>query len=498
MYKVLFAAYLFLFVCSPALGDSFDNITCIKILSANYKIEQSENIYLEKVDNVTTVIKSYKQNEIKSLIDILIKNNIKFEPCESQNLSSTDIFDLIPTDFYGNISVLEGKLKNKLITDDKINIQPYAKLSLEILNYDKESISKTLNEYNLTLPYRDKLEAEVVTGQIWKAYDTAYNNSIYNEYDYLSYKQNRDLYTNYANRFSFNTEILHVEDVSRITSKIALKKYLYSSTYMTFTTTSYYTYDYQKDTYTINNFDELFTIGFLQQKEGLNTSVDLGLRKSVKTFPYINLSFNKTGNRYFDYSFSLGLNTLAEETNYIFYGGVKDYIKTDFNFKLNNKNTIAGEISLNKYSSQERNSVGFGENTYINYTRKLRITYPDYTYYIYTSQGLYNEKNDKSGSILKIAKDNNFNALPDNFIEIGIGFQFGFDYYSLYNRQWRPFLNTSLGLNNNSNIGYSIFTGVGGGVFKQDNLALGIKFGKGFFGQDYNIYNFEINYNLWF
>ncbi|MBZ4643977.1 MAG: hypothetical protein JG767_1586 [Deferribacteraceae bacterium] len=99
---------------------------------------------------------------------------------------------------------------------------------------------------------------------------------------------------------------------------------------------------------------------------------------------------------------------------------------------------------------------------------------------------------------MTIAKDNNFNALPDNFIEIGIGFQFGFDYYSLYNRQWRPFLNTSLGLNNNSNIGYSIFTGVGGGVFKQDNLALGIKFGKGFFGQDYNIYNFEINYNLWF
>ncbi|UOD34317.1 hypothetical protein DSN97_09160 [Deferribacteraceae bacterium V6Fe1] len=497
MYKVLFAAYLFLIICSPAFGDSFDNITCIKILSANYKIEQSESIYFEKVDNIT-VVKSYEQNEIKSLIDILIKNNIKFKPCKNQNLSLPDIFELIPTGYYDNISAYEGELNNNLIIKDKVNMQPYAELSLEILNYDKDSISNTLNKYNLTLPYRDKLEAEIITGQIQKAYDTAYDNSIYNNFDYLSYKQNRDLYINYANNFSFNTEIEHVEDISRITNKINLKKYLYSSTYMTFTNTSYYTYDYKKDTYLIDNFDELFTVGILHKKERLNTKVDFGLRKSIKTFPFLNLSFGKVINSYFDYSFSLGLNTLAEETNYIFYGGAKDYIKTDFNFKLNNKNTIAGEISLNKYNSQERNSIGFGENAYLSYTRKLRIAYPDYTYYIYTSQGLYNEKDKKIGSILKVAKENDFNALPDNFVEVGIGFQFGLDYYNLYNRQWRPFLDTSLGINNNSNIGYSIFTGIGGSIFKQDNFALGIKYGRGFFGQAYNIYNLEINYNLWF
>lgn len=470
-------------------------IYCIKTKEKIKTFPNTKSTVIYKIDN-ETYIKSFDKDEIEYVKNMLTSKKIDYKICDIHLSKDYNIFNLIPD--YKIDNSTNQQEKNYNISKGTSPLQPYAKLSLEILNYDKEKIKNTLNKYRLTLPYRDKLEAEIITGQIWKAYKTAYINSINSKYDYLSYKQNRDLYMTYANNLNFNTELQHIEDVSRVSNRLTLKKYLRENLYFLIKDTSFYTYDYDSKIYDIDSLDHLFSMGFYINKNRADISTNFGIRNSIKTFPYFDFSLNYTNNKYLNTKFSLGLNSLAEETNYLFYGGMKDFINLSFDFKLNNKNTISSDISFNNYASQERNSIGFGFVSNVSYTKKLRVTYPDYTYYIYLSQGIFNEKNNLKGTITEVSKEDNFNALPDNYIELGVGFQFGFDYYSIYNRRWRPFLDTSIGINDNNNLGYSIFTGLGGSVFKQDNLAIGVKFAKGFFGQDYNIYNIELNYNIWF
>ena len=433
----------------------------------------------------------------------LKKNLAVKQPAEKKEIikkkNVKDIFSVIPS--YKKVKKNTNKSEKKVSIKkkQKVKFEPYIILSLGLVKIDKEKINKTLKKYGNILPYKDKLQAEIITGRIGKAYKTSFRNLNNSFYDYLAYKQSRELYVNYSNRFKSNLFYEYINDIKKINLSWQLKKYIYKGFYFYLDNINNLIVSYDNNIYkNLSNNDNTLLLGVNKIFDSSNIKIKVGFRKSQKIFPVLLCKYKFKNNKYFTSTLSLGVNYFANISNQLFYGGVKDFVNYNYNIAVNSKNIISGDLSFNRYYTQDRKYKGNGVVFNINYLHKYRVGYPDFSSYVYINTGFFNEKTGNFGTLAKILKQENYLVIPDNFLEGGIGFSFGFDYLETYTRQIRPFLDTNINYNIVYGVGYSIFSGLGGKVFNEDNLALGISFGKGFSGQPYTIYRLQIFYKKWF
>lgn len=404
-----------------------------------------------------------------------------------------DIFHLIP-----DINFEKKQNKKEQKQRERVKIQPYAILNLEINEVNKDAIRKQLKKHRHTLPYRDKVLAEDITGEANEALNSAYKNLERSKDDYLAYKQFKDLYEKYSNRFQSKINYEYFEDVSRFYTQAQLKEYIGNNIYLYLNNENYITTSYKNRNYKyLPKFDSLFTLGLKKLFDSKYLLIRLGIRKSLETLPVLSMDYNFK-NKYLDSTLSLGVNQRAEESNYSFYGASKTNIKYSADIPINSKNVISNNISINKYYSQDFKDLGNGLNIESRYLHKYRVGYPDFSTYTSISGGFYNEKSNKIGSINKILVTPNIRILPNNFIEACAGFSFGLNYINTYEKQLRPFLDANTCYNTAYGIGYSVFSGLGGQMFDNDNFSLGIYMGKGLFTSPYTIFKLQLYYRKWF
>lgn len=461
--------------------DSFIRIADIipeRIILANFKFKK------EKVKSMIKEKKPDNQEKIKT------KKEEKFKIVKD----TKDILSLIP-----DINIKNKTVKIEKTEKQKIKIQQDKVLNIEISKVNKDGIKKTLKKYKDTLPYRDKVYAEDIVGRVNEALNTSYRNLKRSKEDYLAYKQFVDLYTKYSNRFKSQINYEYFEDISRFYLKYQLKKYLWLNSYLYIDNENYFTTSYKKSNYKkLPSIDSLLTIGIKKIFNSSDIIIKLGVRKSVELFPILSIDYNFKTNKYWDSTLSLGINQRAEESNLSFYGASKTNLKYSTTISINSKNVISGSTSINNYYSQDFKEIGNGYYFESRYLHKYRIGYPDFSNYIQLSGGFYNEKSNKTGSINKILITPNTQVLPDNFIEACIGSLFGINYIYSYKKQLRPFMDTNICYNTAYSIGYSLFSGLAGEMFDNDNLSFGVYIGKGFFANPYTIFRLQIYYTRWF
>lgn len=477
------------------------------------RVEKVGKYYVLRIGNANSVKKlkpllkkikkSYKSAFIR-VADILSKRIIlsNFQNSKSLKIIKNskhqnnlkDIFSLIPD------TKFKAKKVKKIPKRQKVEIQPYAALSIKLNEVDKDGIKRILNKHMHTLPYRDEVFAEDRIGDVNDALYQAYKNMKNNSNDYLAYKQFKDLYEKYANRFQTKIGYENFDNVSRLYTQMELKKFIGNNSYLYLNSSNYFTSSYKKNSYKyLPTTDTLFSFGFKKIFDSENFFIEIGLRKSLETFPTLLTKYNFKTNKYWNSAISLGVNQRADESNYLFYGGTKSDLKYSSEVMINSKNIISSSISINKYYSQNYNNIGSGLYFESRYLHKYRVGYPDFSSYATLSGGFYNENSIKKGSINRILLTPNTKVLPENFIETCFGFLFGLDYTNSYKKILRPYLNTSFCYNTAyKGIGYSIDAGIGGGMFNNDNLSLGISLGRGFLANPYTIFNLMLFYRMWF
>jgi hypothetical protein len=467
--------------------DAFIRIADIlpdRIIVANFELAEKEN--KEKIKKVEKIV-------IKPKIKVETKIETKKKPKEKPQKEVKDIFSIIPS---AKIKENKEKLKE---SKKEVKFEPYAILSLEMAKTDKEGINKTLKTYKNTLPYRDKLQAEIITGQINKAYKTSYRNLRNSYFDYLAYKQSRDLYMDYSNRFNIDTSYNHIEDFSSLNLNFQLRKYLFKGFYLYLNNINYFITHYDKGTYkNLSNIDSSFSLALKKLFDASNLYVEFGFRKAQKTFLTLLTKYTVINNKYLTSSFLLALNQPSFESTQMFLGGLKNFIGYEYSFNINSKNIVSGDIKANYYTTQDFKNKGKGFTFSTNYLHKYRVGYPDFSTYAFLNGSIFNEKTTNSNLLNKILLFPNAKILPENFLETGIGFLFGLDYREIYQKQVRPFLDTNIAYNTAYGIGYSLSAGLGGQIFDEDNLSAWLSFGRGFSGQPYTIFRLYISYKKWF
>lgn len=379
---------------------------------------------------------------------------------------------------------------------------PWMLLNIALNQDDRHAQSYIVNKHVETLPIRDRVEAFIRTGDIPSAKKWAFKGLEENRDDYLLYKQFRDLYLEYSDRLSVISESVLRNDLDIIRNIVNFKKMINNRLSIE-AGIEMRKQNSDNDNVFINvpSMDKELSLkinyklkdGYLIFRNGYRKGMDdvwpFGIEYSayLKDRVSMNLSYDH--------------NHRAEETLYLLLGGVKDSFYGGLNYAINNRAFVSASLNYDLFYSQDRKKLGEGWFSNIESQYKLKIGYPDFTFRSYISKGIYNSKEGDKGTVGRLSPltdITDLKVLPPDFYQIGLGFLFGFEQKLSYTRAFRPYLSSEIFFNEKTNLGYSLGIGLGGTVFKGDNLSLGIILSRGSKGIDESLMNFYLNYLRWF
>jgi hypothetical protein len=476
---------------------------------------------IEKIGDYYTV-RIFRSDSVKNLRKVLYKvkklyprafiRNIKWDvkriiECnenldnkEKQEVKIFNIFSVVEKDENKTkkraVIVSDNNISKEVNVSKKVELPLYAKLSLELTKDNKPNIAKLLKQHD-KLPVRDRVQAEINVGNVKQAYSDVYFNMKHDYSDYLSYKQARDLYMQYSNRLNILTKFNNLDKINTIDNNINLKVYIFNPYYLYIGNDFLISKNSNSSYQNIQTLDTDTKIGLEKLTNRGSLYGEIGYRKSYETFFEYLLKYNTIITKYISYEGKLGFNQKVEgETSYLLYAGKKDYLSNSLTFNLTNKESINLELDFNKFYSQDSVYLGNSIMEYIKYIRKLRVAYPDFSYYTYFKNDNYFQSSNR-GDTKNISTIDNFDVLSKSYYETGVGFLFGWRHYDTYTKIWRPFIDTSIFYNSLTNVGINVFAGIGGSIYHQDNLSFGLNYST----PQNNISNYLemlINYNLWF
>lgn len=420
----------------------------LRLFQTNKK--QSLTLYLKSIQ------KEYKNAFIKNIK--WTKKRIVY-PKKYKSIKYKNIFNLIKSKKTQKTKITKQKKSSK------ITIPIYARLSLDLLKNNKEKTAYLIKKYNKKLPFRDKLEALIRLKRINEAKKIAFEN-LKNSTDYLTYKQFRDFYVNYANRFNTKNTLVISQNLSYFVNKNSIKYYFLKG---------YYIYLYNENYFPNKYYNMIiFKLGIKQFLNRGYNFFTIGAKNSSILF----LFKNHYPLKQFVSNFYIG-KTKTDISNYLLFYGTKTFIKENNTLYITNRNILDSSVSFNRYK-EHQNFLGNSILINLKYTRKLRMAYPDFSFYIFTT-------------IAKFSKNIN---LPQNSYEEGVGYSFGLNQQETYHNNITPFFNIYAYYNNIYKLNLNFLLGINGAVLGHDNLSSSIQYSKSLSGIK-NI-EYRINYILWF
>ena len=379
----------------------------------------------------------------------------------------------------------------------KYTLKPWMWLTIALENNDKPLIDKLIETEAENLPTRDRVEALRRLGEPYKALYYTFIGLESNPEDYRLYKQFRDLTVDWADRYEIETDYYRRKNLKEIRTKFKLKRRI-TSNKLFFTFLLFHDKPLEKSN--LRKAPEGTRIGLGIEKvfDRGKIGLELGYLNVLKGNPQFSIYFSRLIRKKFLTELMFSKNAVSEETLFLYLGGMKDFLKISLSYPITNRvfGYFSGEYDI--FRAQDETKLGKGFNVYSELSYKLRVGYPDYTFRSYINYGSYEERKNK-GITREISIYNDFKALPENFLSFGIGFLFGYENKLSFVRVWRPFLTLDIGYNTRINglfLGSSL--GVGGTVFGQDNLSLGIDYSENRGGVKEDIFKFNLLYRRWY
>ena len=361
--------------------------------------------------------------------------------------------------------------------------EPWMLLNIAIYEYDKEKMRKILEKYTGKLPHRD----EINSLYILQKYDESKENSfkyldIYKD-DFLLYKQyldiihenssNLKLYSNYIDRGGnlkyFENKIDYIREVSQ-------KKYILFN----FSLTNFKSYK-RDELKNVKDRYQTIEFGYKQFTNRGFIKIMSGLNKGIKNYFSFSLQYLNRCTDKIESSLNLNIGKKADESIYTLLAGKKNSLEIFLTYKFDNKKYIEAQIEKTFYKDQENVNIGDKNQIQFTFINKIRVSYPDFSFKSYLKKSNYNKK-DITNLIQHISNYENPQFLPDTNSEVGVGFFFGYDHKYRYTRYWKPFVDITISYNTLTKSGYSADLGIGGPLFRKDNISFSFSYSSEFSG----------------
>lgn len=247
--------------------------------------------------------------------------------------------------------------------------------------------------------------------------------------------------------------------------------------------------------YVKTNTYNIFT-GIQKKGDRFKTSLKLQYNHEMKN--YLSLLFDTQYRLSTDLNLFLELakNKKTDESTQLYLGGKKDLLASWLNYQILNSTTIELRYEFGRYYSQDNIYLGSGKYFRSSLSQQIRNGYPDLRIGIFYDNGRYGEKSGSKGVIDQLQNQAN-TVLPKDFYNYGLSFSYGEANRNLYTRVWRPYFEVFPYYNSDSDdYTYGLDVGIGGKVFHQDHIRLGISYADTINGIGGNILQFYLNYQF--
>ncbi|MDQ7977802.1 tetratricopeptide repeat protein [Paraburkholderia sp. SARCC-3016] len=230
----------------------------------------------------------------------------------------------------------------------------------------------------------------------------------------------------------------------------------------------------------VPSVDRSLSIYGERQTRDTSFKVTAGRRDALASFYTFALAAETGRNSPLTLGLRAGRNQLADETQSLQVGAMKDNLVGDFTYRVTERITITGSVEADRFYSQARSYIGSGvlSNGEISY--RFHTEYPDYTLRVVGTHGGYGASGSADPLISRLipAADQPAVAsdfLPDTYTQYGLYFGFGNDLLEQYTHRWRPFLDVGILHDSNQGWGPDFNVGLAGTVFGGDHMALFIQ-----------------------
>ena len=402
-------------------------------------------------------------------------------------------------DIYYSYLLAKGRFE-KLLFREKENekLKAWMKLSLSLLEEDLYSLRRLTEYYLKELPIRDRVTALEEIDQQGKAFWVAFKGLTDNPYDNKLYRQFRDLTVNYASHYYADLSYRKVGAPYFITLSQDLLIKLENSLYGGISVKSNFLIER-------GNFSEssLYShwLDLFVKKLFNNSQLQLGLTGyKVKGETKFGFSASETVTVPHQSSFTVKIYGRAptEISEPAILGCWKEGFNINLSVPYNNRIGLYTSLEKNGYFSAEGRKIGKGTTLYGEVSFKLRTGYPDYTIRVYGQRGIFKERKHMNTYVDRISNFKPADVLPENYYQLGVGFNFGSENRFSFVRVWRPFFSSEINYSTTYGWGSSITGGVGGSLLGKDSLRIELQIFRGFKGKGTNGFTLEGGYRKWF
>jgi len=230
----------------------------------------------------------------------------------------------------------------------------------------------------------------------------------------------------------------------------------------------------------VPSVDRSISIYGRRQTRDTAFQINAGRRVALDSFYTFSLAAETGRNSNLQLGVRAGHNQLADETQTLQVGAMKDNLIGDFTYRVDEHLSLQGSIEADRFYSQARTYLGSGVLSTGEIIYRIHTEYPDYTVRAIGVHGGYGASGSADPLISRLipaadqpAVPSDF--LPDTYTQYGFYFGFGNDLLDQYTHRWRPFLDVGILHDSNQGWGPDLSVGVAGTVFGGDHLSVFIQ-----------------------
>ncbi len=356
-----------------------------------------------------------------------------------------------------------------------------------------------LYRYYELLPYSDRIEAALNTGQRALAQTLAFDGASHNTQNELLYKQLHDVVESDADMAQMQGGYYDRGSVSQYYVNVKDRHYLGDG--WRFLADAYFADNTLIDhdqLSTLPYYDQSFQMGM--QKNFMQGSIEMkvGVRDAMKThYMYTLLATYHLGAHV---SLQAGYNKgdRSQESTYLLFGGMKDFLHITAAWNYVPSSTLLLYVQQAEFYSQDEAYLGNGTSARLMWRKLLRSAYPDVAWGAYYEVGHYEPSQNYKG-IVEYLQPIRAQVLPEDYYNIGAYLMLGSESKAHYSRTWKPYLEFIPYYNGYKEaLNFALNAGIGGPSFDKDQMGLGINYNQGVNGSQESVFEFYMRYRMFY
>ncbi|MEA3523610.1 MAG: tetratricopeptide repeat protein [Campylobacterota bacterium] len=376
-------------------------------------------------------------------------------------------------------------------------VEPWMKLNMAIGFDSRTRQMDILYRYYSILPIRDRVDAAINTGQISFAQTLAFEGQRENKYDYLLYKQGKDLSEANVHKFIMQTGYNDRDTLEQYYAKAENRYYLMRA--WTFIADAYIAENHNSDITqlaTVPYYDRSIQAGLYKKFTRGYAEAKVGVRSAMADYSNYSLLVNYQLSSHYNLEVGYDKSARAEESMYLLLGGKKDMTSGRIEFQYLPSLGFALNLESNQYYSQDDYYLGKGYSGRIEWTKQIHAGYPDTAFGMYYDFGDYDEDSGYKG-VIELLQPYRTKALPDNFYNIGMNFFYGTMNKDTYTRAWRPYAEFIPYYNGFADqFNFAVGAGYSGLAFDKDHMSFGFNYNQAVNGTQESLFELYLRYHM--